>query len=194
MNSNERKALLDQVMQIAERDKRFHMLEAFMKRPFHRADALIEVLHKAQELFGYLDDHCLFYVAHRLKVPPSRVYGVASFYSFFRLKPPGRHSCVVCTGTGCFLQGADRLLEAIRNRLRIEVGETTADGTVSLFTARCMGACGTGPTVAYDRAIESRQTPETALARMDEWLPQSRFLPAAAIDEKAKPAAGRVWA
>ena len=89
-------------------DKRFKMLDAAMKRHQFQPDALIEVLHTAQELFGYLEHDLLFYVARGLKLPPSRVYGVATFYHFFSLKPQGEHTCVVCMGTACYVKGADR--------------------------------------------------------------------------------------
>src|ERR1700744_5606510 len=80
----------------ASGDKRFKILEVHMKKHQFRQDALIEILHKAQELFGYLEDDLLLFVAVKLKLPPSRVYGVATFYHFFQLKPQGEHTCVVC--------------------------------------------------------------------------------------------------
>ena len=83
------------------------MLDATMKRQRFQPDALIEVLHTAQELFGYLQDDLLLYVAHGLKLPPSRVYGVATFYHFFTFAPKGEHTCVVCMGTACYVKGAD---------------------------------------------------------------------------------------
>jgi bidirectional [NiFe] hydrogenase diaphorase subunit len=86
-----------------------------MKKFQFRQDALIEVLHKAQELFGYLEDDLLLFVAYKLKLPPSRVYGVATFYHFFTLKPQGKHTCVVCLGTACYVKGADKVLAAIEN-------------------------------------------------------------------------------
>ncbi len=101
------------VMRHASGDKRFKILEAHMKKHQFRQDALIEVLHKAQELFGYLEDDLLLFVAYRLKLPPSRVYGVATFYHFFTLKPQGQHTCVVCLGTACYVKGADKILAAI---------------------------------------------------------------------------------
>ena len=82
----------------ASGDKRFKILEVHMKKHQFRQDALIEVLHKAQELFGYLEDDLLLFISHKLKLPPSRVYGVATFYHFFQLKPQGEHTCVVCMG------------------------------------------------------------------------------------------------
>src|ERR1700730_16886431 len=94
-------------------DKRFKILDTTLKRCQFQQDALIEVLHKAQELFGYLEMDVLLYVARGLKLPPSRVYGVATFYHLFTLKPPGEHACVVCMGTACFVKGADKLLATV---------------------------------------------------------------------------------
>lgn len=160
---------VDAVLEHASGDKRFLILKTFMKRHQFRDDALIEVLHKAQELFGYLEDDLLIFVAHHLKLPPSRVYGVATFYHFFTLKPKGEHTCVVCLGTACYVKGADRVLAAVEHETGVTAGETTPDGKVSLLTARCIGACGVAPAVVYDGAVAARQTPEDALAKLKGW-------------------------
>ncbi|MBI4328108.1 MAG: bidirectional hydrogenase complex protein HoxE [Chloroflexi bacterium] len=152
-------------------DKRFKILETAMKRHQHKADALIEVLHKAQELFGYLDNDLLLFIASSLKLPPSRVYGVVTFYHFFTLKPKGRHTCVVCMGTACYVKGAAQVLSAIEEQARIKAGETTLDDQLSLLTARGIGACGIAPAVVYDGAVTARQTPESALNQVKGWLP-----------------------
>ena len=151
-------------------DKRYKILEAHIKKFQHRQDALIEVLHKAQELFGYLEDDVLRYTAWQLKLPASRVYGVATFYHFFTLKPQGEHTCVVCLGTACYVKGANKLLAAVEARARIKSGETTPDNRLSLLTARCIGACGIAPAVVYDGTVTPRQTPETALAQINQWV------------------------
>jgi bidirectional [NiFe] hydrogenase diaphorase subunit len=151
-------------------DKRFKILEVHMKKLQFKQDALIEVLHKAQELFGYLEDDVLLFVAHHLKLPPSRVYGVATFYHFFTLKPQGQHTCVVCMGTACYVKGADKVVEAVQNQLKIKAGETTADNKVSLLTARCIGACGIAPAVVYDGTVTPRQTPESTLEKINQWV------------------------
>ena len=147
-------------------DKRFKMLENAMKRHQHKADALIEVLHTAQELFGCLENDLLLFIAHSLKLPPSRVYGVATFYHYFTLQPKGAHTCVVCMGTACYVKGADRVLSAIEEHAKVKAGGTTADNQLSLLTARCIGACGIAPAVVYDGAVTPRQTPDSALARL----------------------------
>jgi bidirectional [NiFe] hydrogenase diaphorase subunit len=151
-------------------DKRFKMLDATMKRHQYKQDTLIEVLHAAQELFGYLEDDLLLYVARALKLPPSRVYGVATFYHFFSLKPHGAHTCVVCLGTACYVKGAAKLLTALEQRAGVHAGETTADGQLSLLTARCLGACGIAPAVVFDGAVAGQQTAAKALGHVEEWL------------------------
>ena len=150
-------------------DNRMKMLDAAMKRQRHQPDALIEVLHTAQELFGYLDTDCLRYVGHCLQVPPSRVYGVATFYHFFTLKPRSAHTCVVCMGTACYVKGTAAILDTIQKTHHVEAGGTTPDGQISLVTARCLGACGLAPALVLDNDIAGGMTPDTALARLAEW-------------------------
>lgn len=152
-------------------DKRFKILETHMKRHQHKGDALIEVLHKAQELFGYLEPGLLHYIAHSLMLPPSRVYGVATFYHFFTLKPKGAHTCVVCMGTACYVKGADKLMAAIQEHAKIQPGQTTPDNQLSLLTARCIGACGIAPAVVYDNTVTPRQTPQSVLDQIRQWIP-----------------------
>ncbi len=164
------KKRLQAALEHASGDKRFKILEVHMKRHQFRHDALIEVLHKAQELFGYLEDDLLLFVAHKLKLPPSRVYAVATFYHFFTLKPKGEHTCVVCMGTACYVKGADKVIESVQDHLKIKAGETTADGRVSLLTARCIGACGIAPAVVYDGAVTPRQTADSALEQINKWV------------------------
>ena len=167
---HEKQKSVARVMQHASGDKRFKILETHMKRHQNKADALIEVLHKAQELFGFLDNDLLLFVAYSLKLPPSRVYGVATFYHFFTLKPHGKHTCVVCLGTACYVKGADRVLAAVQDLAKIKPGETTPDKEISLLTARCIGACGIAPAVVYDGTVTPRQTPESALQQLKGWL------------------------
>ena len=160
---------LPAILEHASGDKRFKILEAHIKKHQFKQDALIEVLHKAQELFGFLDDDLLLFVAYRLKLPASRVYGVATFYHFFTLKPKGRHTCVICLGTACYVKGADKLLAAVEQKTGIKAGETTPDGNISLLTARCIGACGIAPAAVYDGTLTPRQTPESVLAHVKRW-------------------------
>lgn len=150
-------------------DRRFKPLDLAMKRQQYRPEALIEVLHKAQESFGYLEEEVLVYIARGLKLPLSRVYGVATFYHLFSLKPSGAHTCVVCLGTACYVKGSNKVAEGLEQELGIKVGETTPDGKISLMAARCVGACGIAPVVVFDGAVAGKQEPENALARIKEW-------------------------
>lgn len=150
-------------------DKRFKVLDLTMKRNQHRQDALIEVLHKAQEAFGYLEEDVLVYIARQLKLPLSRVYGVATFYHLFSLKPSGAHTCVVCLGTACYVKGGGDIMTALEAETGITSGETTPDGQISVVTARCIGACGIAPAVVFDGTVAGQQTPESTLERVKEW-------------------------
>jgi bidirectional [NiFe] hydrogenase diaphorase subunit len=151
-------------------DKRFKVLDVTIKRHQYRQDALIEILHKAQELFGYLEDGLLLYIARSLKLPPSRVYGVATFYHLFSLAPQGVHVCTICTGTACYVKGAAKILAAAEEYAKVPAGQTTPDKQLSLLTARCLGACGIAPAVVFDGTVCGHQTPESACDRLKEWL------------------------
>lgn len=131
-------------------DKRYKALIREMKRHGYARNSLIEVLHCAQESFGFLEDDVMKFVANSLKLPLSRVYGVATFYSFFSLKPQGEHTCVVCTGTACYIKGADDILDAVYEEYGIRDGETTNDDKLSLLSARCFGSCGLAPMAIID--------------------------------------------
>jgi bidirectional [NiFe] hydrogenase diaphorase subunit len=143
---------------------RFNTLDQTLKRHHYQPDALIEVLHKAQESFGYLEEDVLIYIAKSLKLPLSKVYGTATFYHLFSLTPSGTHRCVVCLGTACYVKGSQLLMDALQKDLGIKVGETTADGQVSLLEARCVGACGIAPVIVIDDEVMGRQTLETVRA------------------------------
>jgi bidirectional [NiFe] hydrogenase diaphorase subunit len=131
-------------------DKRWKIVDGMMRRHGHEPYALIEVLHTVQETFGFLNDDSLKYVASSLRVPFSKVYGVATFYHFFTMKPPGEHTCVVCTGTACYIKGAPMLLSAVEEAAGIKLGETTPDGKLGVQIARCIVSCGLAPVVVND--------------------------------------------
>ena len=150
-------------------DKRLKILDAAIRRQQNRPDALIAILHKAQELYGFLDTPVLWHIARALHLPPSRVYGTATFYHLFSLKPLGEHSCVVCMGTACFVKGAQKLLDAASQAGRVNPGQTTADGKVSLMVARCIGACGIAPAVVLDGVTHGQVRPDQLTARVQEW-------------------------
>lgn len=155
-------------------DKRWRIVGAKMRQHGFAPDALIETLHSAQEAFGYLDDITLRFVAESLGVPVSRVYGVATFYNLFTLKPQGEHTCVVCLGTACYIKGGPQILSALERATGIHKGETTEDKQVSLMVARCLGACGLAPTCVFDGEVEGKLAPEEAVARLKEWTAHER--------------------
>jgi bidirectional [NiFe] hydrogenase diaphorase subunit len=144
-------------------------LDAVMRRQQLRGDALIEVLHAAQELYGWLPPEVLAHVARALRLPPSRVQGVATFYHLFRLTPPARHACTVCTGTACHVRGARAIVRAVNAVTGLAPGETAGDGALSVATVRCVGACGVAPVVLYDGAVAGREDPQSAAARVRAW-------------------------
>ncbi len=139
-------------------DKRWRLVDATMRRHGHAPSSLIETLHTVQEAFGYLDQDALRYISASLRVPPSKVYGVATFYHFFTMRPPGAHTCVVCTGTACYIKGAPVLLKTIQDELGIQQGETTPDGKISILTARCLGSCGLAPAAVFDGHVAGKMT------------------------------------
>jgi bidirectional [NiFe] hydrogenase diaphorase subunit len=155
-------------------DKRWKLVDATMRRLGHQSRGLIETLHTVQEAFGYLDEQALRYVAHSLRVPLSRAYGVATFYHLFTLKPAGRHTCVVCLGTACYIKGAPQLIETVRRNYGIGPGETTEDGEISLLTARCLGSCGVAPAVVYDTEISGKVAPDALHAHLAKWTNHDR--------------------
>jgi bidirectional [NiFe] hydrogenase diaphorase subunit len=148
-------------------DKRWKIVETRMRRLGDRPEALIEALHAAQEAFGYLDADALHYVGDTLGVPHSRVFGVATFYSFFTLKPQGEHTCVVCTGTACYINGAKEILAALDGSLGVKPKQTTEDGKVSLLTARCLGACSLAPAVIVDGETRGKANGADLVAQLE---------------------------
>ena len=151
-------------------DKRWKIVEATARRHGREPHALIETLHTVQECFGYLDDTALKFVALTLRLPMSRVYGAATFYHFFTLKPKGKHTCVVCTGTACYIKGASALLGAIEKAYGIKPGETTPDNELSVLTARCLGSCGLAPAVVLDGAVLGKIGARDLLARVEKGI------------------------
>jgi len=139
-------------------DKRWKIVAATMRKLGNERHALIEALHTLQQVFGYLDKPGLTYVAATLKIPLSQVFGAATFYNHFTMKPQGKHACVVCTGTACYIKGAPEVLKSISSHHGVKPGETTPDGNLSVLTARCFGACGLAPVVVVDGDVIGRIT------------------------------------
>ena len=120
---------------------------------------LIGVLQDTQERFGYLPRAALTGISRRTKVPLSRVYGVVTFYSFFTMKPRGKHTVRICLGTACYVRGGKTIAETIEKEFGIKEGETTEDRMFTLESVRCLGACGLGPVVVVDEDVHGRVKP-----------------------------------
>ena len=145
-------------------DSRFKMVDRTLKQFHYQQDALIEVLHTAQEIFGFLEEDLLVYVARQLKLPLSWVFGVATFYHFFSLKPQGEHTCTICMGTACYVKQAAEIVSMLQKEYGIAPGQTTPDGKLSVATARCLGSCGLAPVLVIDSEVLGREKPESTLA------------------------------
>ena len=147
-------------------DARFDLIDRTLKRANYQQDALIEVLHTAQETFGFLEDDLLVYVARQLKLPLSWVYGVATFYHFFSLKPQGEHNCIICMGTACYVKRAGEIVALLKKEFGVDPGETTLDNQLSVASARCLGSCGLAPVLTIDGEVLGRETPESTLEKL----------------------------
>jgi len=124
------------------------------------AGELINVLHKAQTHFGYLPAEVQEIVAQELNVSVAKVYGVVTFYSFFTMIPKGQHPISICTGTACYVRGAEKVVDEFKRILNIKVGETTPDGKFSISCLRCVGACGLAPVVMVGEKVYGRVSPD----------------------------------
>jgi len=151
-------------------DPRLQSVEQAMKRLRYQPDALIEVLNAAQESYGYLSRELLLHVATRLRLPESLVFGVATFYHFFTLRPRGEHSCIVCTGTACYVKGAGAVVNSLEAHCGVAAGQTTADGRLFLGTARCIGDCSLAPMLTLDDRVCGPETPASAVAKLQQLL------------------------
>ena len=151
-------------------DKRWKIVDATIRRHGRAGDSLIECLHSMQECFGYLDEQGLRYVAAALQLPLSKVYGVATFYNLFTLKPQGEHTAVVCMGTACYIKGAQQILAALEEKYGVKPGETTTDGKMSVLTARCIGSCGLAPAMVFDGDVAGKAAVGDVLKRVEKWM------------------------
>jgi bidirectional [NiFe] hydrogenase diaphorase subunit len=150
------------------------MLDKFTMQHQHRKDALLEILHYAQEQYGYLDKDVLLHISDSLNLPPSHVYGVTTFYNFFKLKKPGSHIVTFCLGTACFVKSVEEIISTVESEFNIKRGETRADGKLSLFITRCIGACAMAPNTIIDNAVVGRATPEIVVNRIKSVLGEEK--------------------
>ncbi|HOL48291.1 MAG TPA: NADH-quinone oxidoreductase subunit NuoE [bacterium] len=146
-----------------ELDKREEELIKYMdekKKLEYPESYLIAILHKAQELYGYLSKEIMLKIAYYMKIPTSHIWGVATFYHYFKLKPIGKYVISICLGTACYVKGAQLILDKLKEELKINIGETTEDMLFTLQEARCLGACGLAPVIMINEKIYGDLTPE----------------------------------
>lgn len=124
-----------------------------------KAGSLIRVLQQSQGLMGYLPLPMLEAISKEMKIPLSEVNGIVSFYSFFTTMPRGKHVMQVCLGTSCYVRGGQGIIDALKKQYKLEPGETTADGLLSLDTVRCLGACALAPVATLDGHVHRRVKP-----------------------------------
>ena len=151
-------------------DNRRLMLEKTLKEHKHQESALLEILNKAQEIYGYLDKDLLMDVAGSLNIPPSHVFGVATFYSLFKMRKPGEHVVTGCLGTACYVKEVEDIMQAIEREYQVKRGGSTADGKLSLFMTRCIGACAMAPNIVVDDEVIGKATKEIVLERIKQVL------------------------
>ena len=129
-------------------------------------DNLIQILTETQEKFGYIPKTSQLEISKYLNIPMAEVYGVITFYSRFTLEPKGKYAISVCLGTACFVKGSEQILNRLKDRLKIDVGQTTADGKFSIDATRCVGACGLAPVFTVNNEVHGKAT----VKKLDEVL------------------------
>ena len=139
-------------------------------KPIHDDQgALMGVLHKVQEIFGYLPREAMDVVSEKLAVPTAHIYGMATFYNFFSLKPKAKYQISVCKGTACYVGGGGRLLERVQEELKIKLGDVTSDGLFGLSITRCLGCCGLSPVIQVNEEVFVRMVPERIPAILEKF-------------------------
>ena len=151
----------------AEQEKQLHDLIADHK---NESGALMPVLQRAQEIYGYLPFEVQRMIAEGLEIPLEEVYGVVTFYGHFSLNPKGKYKISVCLGTACYVKGAGKVLERIEEKLGIKSGEITSDGKFSLDATRCLGACSLAPIMTINEEIYGKLTPSDINGILDKYI------------------------
>lgn len=154
-------------------DSKIEELKAICRHHHGDAGELINVLHAAQGLFGYLPAEVQEIVANELNVSVAKVYGVVTFYSFFSMLPKGEYPISICMGTACYVRGAEKVLDEFKRHLKINMGESTPDGRFSLSCLRCVGACGLAPVVMVGDKVYGRVSPDKVKDIISEYIPKS---------------------
>ena len=137
-------------------------------------DNLIQILNETQEKFGYIPKTSQLEISKYLNIPMAEVYGVITFYSRFTLEPKGKYAISVCLGTACFVKGSEQILNRLKDRLKIDVGQTTADGKFSIDATRCVGACGLAPVFTVNNEVHGKATVKKLDEVLDELMSKKK--------------------
>ncbi|KUK72494.1 MAG: NADP-reducing hydrogenase subunit HndA [Clostridiales bacterium 38_11] len=151
---------MQKVMDIKENVAKFEELSAYIDRQDESRGVLMQTLHKAQELFGYLPIEVQKFVSEKTKIPMAEIYGVATFYTQFSLEQKGKHTVSVCMGTACYVKSSQLVLDQLIKVLKISVGQTTEDGLFSLQATRCLGCCGLAPVIMIGDSVYGKVDPK----------------------------------
>ena len=152
--------MTDKCTACAESQEKINELKKIVDKYKDTEGSLIQVLHEAQELYGYLPLEVQREISTLMNIPLAEIYGVVSFYTQFSINPKGKYKVNVCMGTACYVKGANEVLDKFRTRLSIDVGECTEDRRFSLDACRCIGACGLAPVVTINDDVYGKLTPD----------------------------------
>lgn len=140
----------------------FSRIDPVLEKYAHVKGSLITILQKAQEIYGYLPEEAILYIAEKTRVKPSKIYGVVTFYTQFRLNPVGKYLIMLCQGTACHVNGSEKIEQAICDHLEIGDGETTKDGLFTLNNVACLGCCSLSPVMMINGETYAKLTPKKA--------------------------------
>ncbi|MGI6587993.1 MAG: NADH-quinone oxidoreductase subunit NuoE [Peptococcia bacterium] len=141
-----------------KKEDKFEFIDRVIERYKGQEGSMIPILHAIQQKLGYLPEDVQAYIAEKMEVPLSEIYGIVSFYALFSTQPKGKHKISVCMGTACYVRGSGLILDELEKQLGIRVGETTKDGLFTLEACRCLGACGLAPVLTVDEHVHGRLT------------------------------------
>lgn len=144
-------------------------LEKILEKYITDKSNLIQILNEVQEAYGYIPESCQKRISQYLDIPMAEIYGVITFYSRFTLKPKGKYNISVCLGTACFVKGSEKLLDRVKEKLGIDVGQTTVDGKFSIEATRCIGACGLAPVFTVNDEVHGKATVEIVDAVIEKY-------------------------
>ena len=152
-----------------ENKEKYEALQNVINELKNEPGALMPIMQRAQDIFGYLPEEVQNYIAKELDIPVSDIYGVATFYAQYNLEPKGKYIISVCMGTACYVKGSQLVLDKLEEVLEIPAGRTTADGLFTLNATRCLGACGLAPVIMVNDDVYGRLTPDQIPAIIEKY-------------------------